>query len=366
MSDAAQTDKPQAEKKEKDVSFGEQLILRVDEIAPLLPSHIKKERFIAAAHSAVKQNPELLECTVRSLFNALAKAAQDGLLPDGREGVITSYRTKIEHDGKEIYVKIATWNPMAYGLRKRARELDNIIIDAQVVHDNDHFVWHQGDDPRIEHEPAKLGTDRGAMIGSYAIFRRENGTILHREIMDKSQVMATKNQSKAKTSLMWTTFETEGWRKAVVRRGMKTVPVSEDLERIITRDDENFDFKATAPAVEPPPAPTLVPPSAPAVTHKPTPPTVPVTSTEPATLTASEEVALDRVAMREGTGESSDELADWISGRIVEANAALTLIILNGIDDEACGELDTANRDDLRKRWNAVYGARKAAIEKAK
>lgn len=356
MSQVAQAEKP----KERDVSFSEALIQRVDDIAPLLPSHIKKERFIASAHAAVKQNPELLECTIRSLFNALTKAAQDGLLPDGREGVITFYKTKTEQNGKEVWAKVASWNPMAYGLRKRAREIDNIIIDAQVVFENDHFVWHQGDDPRIEHEPAKLGTDRGKMIGVYGIFRRENGQILHREIMDRAQVMATKEQSKAKTSLMWTTFETEGWRKAVVRRGMKTVPVSEDLERIITRDDENFDFRSQ-PAPDDVSGPALIlplsPPPAPPPAPKPGPAEV---VQEP--QTAADERAAART-MQNG-GSQPDQLADWIGERIEEANVAGTVAILDELDDQVCGELDTANRDDQRTRWNAAYSARKAALGK--
>ena len=340
---------------QKGESFSTALATRVEDIAPLLPKHVSKERFIAAAHAAVKQNPELLECTVRSLFNALTKAAQDGLMPDGREGVITFYKSKVEQNGKEIWAKVAAWNPMAYGLRKRAREIDGIIIDAQVVCDNDHFVWHQGDDPRIEHEPAKLGTDRGPMIGVYAIFRRENGHILHREIMDRAQVMATKEQSKAKTSLMWTTFETEGWRKAVVRRGMKTVPVSEDLERIITRDDENFDFGRAGqtsdiiPALTPPPAPPPAPPAA-----------------DPAPLTGQEERALDRAAERQAQTGQVDQMADWIEERIAESVVAGSVAILDEIDDEVCRELDTAAREDLRTRWNTAYGARKTILTKGK
>ena len=168
-----------------------------DEIAAMLPSTVSRQKFINSAVAAVRNNPAIVEAMPRTIYTALIHSAQDGLLPDGKEGVITAYKNK---DGK----KEAKWNPMAHGIRKRARELDGLIIDAQVVCDKDRFIWHQGDDPRIEHEPAKLGTPRGPMIGTYAIFKREDGTILHREVMDRDHVMAVKEQSKQKDGLMWT------------------------------------------------------------------------------------------------------------------------------------------------------------------
>lgn len=224
--------------------FEGELRQREREIASMLPSHITRERFLNSAISAVKQNPDLLKATPRSLFAAVTKSAQDGILPDGREGVIT------------LYGDTAQWNPMAYGLRKRARELDGIIIDAQVVCEGDKFIWHQGDDPRIEHIPATLGKPRGMKIGAYAIFKREDGNILHREVMDMTQIEAVRGQSKAANSLMWTKFSEEGYRKTVIRRGIKTVPVSEKLEQIVRGDDDQFDFTQEPSAVITPPRPT--------------------------------------------------------------------------------------------------------------
>jgi len=238
--------------------FEGEFVQREHEIASILPSTLSPERFKNWAIAAVKQNPELLECTPRSLFQAIIRSAQDGILPDGREGVIGVYNTKVKKRGQEYWEKQAQWNPMAFGLRKRARELDGLLIDAQVVHEKDHFVWHQGDDPRIEHEPAKLGTDRGKMIGAYAIFKREDKTIIAREVMDMTQINTVREQSKQPDGLMWKKFTTEAWRKTVLRRGIKSVPVSEGLQEIIRRDDEtNFDF-SDRPAEQilvPPPAP---------------------------------------------------------------------------------------------------------------
>lgn len=248
--------------------FEGELSSRDQEIASMLPSNMDPARFKNWAIAAVKQNPELLLCTPRSLFQSITRSAQDGILPDGREGVIGVYNTKVKRNGQEVWEKQAQWNPMTFGLRKRARELDRLLIDAQVVYDGDHFVWHQGDEPRIEHEPARLGTPRGKMIGAYAIFKREDGDILAREVMDALQIETVREQSKQPDGLMWKKFTTEAWRKTVIRRGIKATPVSDVMAQIIQRDDEaNFDFadRATEAALVPPPAPS----TAPQVEHKP-------------------------------------------------------------------------------------------------
>lgn len=304
--------------------FQQQLSEREAEIVSMLPSDVNRARFTNSTLAAIKQNPDLLKCSPRSLFTAITKSAQDGLLPDGREGVITKYGSD------------AQWNAMTYGIRKRARELDGIIIDAQVVYENDHFVWHQGDEPSIEHEPARLGTERGAMIGTYAIFKREGGAILHREVMDRPQVEMVRNQSKAKDSLMWTKFETEGWRKTVIRRGMKTVPVSENLERVITRDDEHFNFDQR-------PEPTLTPPPAPLPTPQ-----------------AKAKVLAD-VTGRKASEDSP--LAEYFDMQKVELTSAKTAhekqVVTDAVYDSIAGfrergEISESQAEILRAEWDEI------------
>lgn len=357
-------------------AFTGEMADREREIATLLPSNISPEKFQNTAIAAVKQNLDLVNCTRRSLMAALTKAALDGLLPDGREGVITPFKG------------VAVWNPMAYGLRKRLREIDDIIADTQVVHANDKFIWHQGDEPRIDHIPATLGTPRGDMIGAYAIFKREDGTILHREIMDMTQIETTRAQSKAKDSLMWTTFKSEGYRKTVLRRGIKSVPVTEKMAEIIKRDDEtNFDFSPhsePAIALRPPPAP---PPAPKAVEHQPgqslpeKPAKAPDTVSVPRTAAsiAAEEIGgpIDQAAERQldsqaeaiARGEDTrppDTLKDWVEDHIRDAQKDNKLADLERRDDEVCKELDSADREDLRERWNEAYKDRKAELKPSK
>lgn len=339
---------------------------RENAIVSMLPGHVSRARFINSAIAAVKQMPDLLNCTMRSLMAAITKSAQDGLLPDGREGVIQPYNEK-KKDGS--YEKVAQWNPMAYGLRKRARELDNIIIDAQVVHEGDHFVWHQGDDPRIEHRPATLGQKRGAMIGAYAIFKREDGTILHREIMDAEQIGAVRAQVRSpEKSLMWTKFIGEAWRKTVVRRGIKSVPCSEKLETIVHRDDDAFEMGETITLAVPPapPAPTaaLSPPRAPTRPKaEPKPSTRRATpASEPEPDAGEVEREADRLSRAAHDGEQTDTdehddyfvkmLDEWASAKGTKVKAAVSETFMDSVAGALeRGEMDEDRAEDLRNRW---------------
>lgn len=351
--------------------FEGEIKTRERELGSMLPSNVSRERFINSTIAAVKQTPDLLTASPRSLLAAVVKSAQDGLLPDGREGVILAFYDKNKGE------KVAQWLPMAHGLRKRARELDDIIVDAQVVYENDKFVWRQGDDPGLDHLPAQLGTPRGVMIGAYAIFRK-GADILHREVMDAGQIETARQQSKAPDSLMWKKFPEEGYRKTVIRRGVKTVPVSEPLEQIVRRDDEMFDLATPEKlALVPPPAPIV------ALTPPPSPIPGPVLRTpDPGQLTEDEERALDRRTMAEMHGGPAmidaaepeeeptpaprDGLAEWVSDKVKESLTMKTQSELDLLDDMVVLEVDSARREDLRTVWNAAYGARKAAFKAKK
>lgn len=294
--------------------------LHVDEtqIAALLPSHVPLDRFKAVLISAVKQTPAILQALSVTVNQAVTQAAEDGLLPDGREGVINVYNEERKIDGVDKWVKVAKWVPMVHGFRKRAMELSGIIIDAQIVCANDTFEWSGGDDAHIAHKPAPLNKEPGEIIGAYAIFRKvENGIqiTLHREVMRKSQLEKVKSCVKAQKGLMMTKFLDEWCRKTVVRRGIKTVPaVHPDLMRLVSRADDEFDFSrpasaAAAGAIMPPSihAPVAAPvPMPPRLTQS-APPMMPPSINEPVAATVAAAPAMVDDEPHEPEGELSKE-----------------------------------------------------------
>src|SRR3546814_6152413 len=92
------------------------------------------------------------------------KAAQDGLLPDGREGAIVPFKGK------------ASWMPMVAGIMKKVRNSGEIADwNAHAVYENDEFDYLLGDDQRIYHKPT-MG-DPGQVVGAYSIVKLKDGTI---------------------------------------------------------------------------------------------------------------------------------------------------------------------------------------------
>ena len=99
---------------------------RVSEFAEALPSHIKPEHFQRATLTALQQNPKLIEVDRRSLFNALKRCAQDGLIPDGREAVLVIYKDRERGS-------IAQYQPMVAGIRKLVLQSGEITRFEQAV-----------------------------------------------------------------------------------------------------------------------------------------------------------------------------------------------------------------------------------------
>ena len=246
-----------------------EILSRQGEIIPLLPRHVPLEKFLACASAAIQNNPDLALVEKRILWREVAKAAVDGLMPDGREGVINVYNEKYKEvvNGRDEWKwrKSCCWIPMTYGLRKRAMELAGVVIDAQVVNERDEFEWEKGSRPFIRHKPVPLSTDPGKVIGAYAVFRRGE-ELLHHEVLRTADMEKIRSVVKAQNGLMWTTFVDEAWKKSAVRRGIKTVPavLPPEFHAIATRNDDQFEFanrEAASPALPPraPSGPALPP-----------------------------------------------------------------------------------------------------------
>lgn len=196
-----------------------------------LPAHIPVERFMRVVFTALQNNQKLLDCDRQSLFNSAMKAAQDGLLPDGRDGAIVQY-------GQQ-----AQWMVMIGGLRKKVRNSDEIATwEAHCVYKNDEFDYQLGDDPFIRHKPA-LG-ERGEIIGAYSVAVFKDGT-RSREVMSIGEIEAVRGKSRAAKNGPWAdpVFYPEMCRKTVARRHSKVLPMSSDLDDLIRRDDHLYDFE---------------------------------------------------------------------------------------------------------------------------
>lgn len=218
--------------------FRHELGAMEDQFQKALPAHIPPERFARVVMTAIQNNPKLLDCTRQSLWNACMKAAQDGLLPDGREGAIVSYG---ENEGGQKRADIANWMPMIGGIRKKARNSGDLSgWEAHCVYENDQFSFELGDEPFIRHAPA-LG-DRGKIIAAYSIATLKDG-YKSREVMSIKEIEGVRSKSKAKKG-PWNDpiFYPEMCKKVVARRHAKVLPMATDLDDLIRRDDSLYDL----------------------------------------------------------------------------------------------------------------------------
>lgn len=245
------------------VAFKTQLDQRADQFRSALPVHIPPERFQRVVLTAVQRNPDLLDADRQSLFNAAMQAAQDGLLPDGREGAIVTFNTKVKRRKagtnavEEVSVILAQWMPMIGGIRKKARNSGELAgIAAHVVFHADTFrFWVDEGGQHLNYEPA----DNPPVITSanaakevrlvFAWARTKDGEFFV-ERMTPGDIEKVRSISRAKDGQAWSKWWDQMAIKTVVRRLAKVLPMSSDLDDLIRRDDELYDLEAKpAPAV---------------------------------------------------------------------------------------------------------------------
>jgi recombination protein RecT len=215
------------------------LVKMESEFSSALPPQIPVEKFIRTTMTAVQMNPELLQADRRSLLGTAMKAAQDGLLLDGREAAPVIFRTK---EGPKVQ-----YMPMVGGILKKIRNSGELLsIAAHVVYDQDKFEYTLGDDENITHTPF-LGQDRGKPIAAYAIAKTKDGAI-YREVMSVADVEKVRAASRAGKFGPWADWWDEMAKKTVIRRLAKRLPSSADVDQVMAADLEASGFSQRAPS----------------------------------------------------------------------------------------------------------------------
>lgn len=229
-------------------AFEGQLMQRKENFVQVLPSHIPFDKFIRTAMVAIQNNPDILQCDKGSIITACQKAAQDGLVLDGREAALVKFGSD------------AQYMPMVAGIMKLVRNSGQLSsLTAQIVYAKDEFSYNPAVDEAPNHNPDWFGT-RGAAIGVYAVAKLKDGSTVV-EIMGKDDIEAIRKRSRSASKGPWVTDWNEMARKTVLRRISKYLPKSTDrdddarLISAIEAEDDDYDFidqpTETAPAKPP-------------------------------------------------------------------------------------------------------------------
>ena len=197
-----------------------------------LGNMVPSERFTRIAVTAVKTNPDLAGLERTSLMASIMKAAQDGLVIDGKEAAIVPFKGK------------ATYIPMVAGLVKKMRQSDSfanlshgIIYQGEL--DSGRFEYVKGDEERLHHQPMLFGY-RGEPIGAYAIVTTKDGQKF-RAVLTREEIEKRMNAGRAGKSGPWQSWQEEMWIKTAIRAVYKIAPNSGDsggvLDQVLGRED---------------------------------------------------------------------------------------------------------------------------------
>lgn len=210
-----------------------------------LPKHITTEKFTRVLMTAVSSNSKLVEANRTTLFSSCMRLAQMGLMPDGKEAAIVTFNSKSGVTAQAM--------PMVSGLLKLVRNSGELAsLATHVVYDTDAFnYWIDENGEHIKHVPS-LGAERGQITHAYAMAKLKDGSV-YLEVMPKVEIDKVRAVSRAKDSGPWVEWYGEMAKKSAVRRLIKRLPLSTDIEAALAVDDETYDFEQKEKDVSPAP-----------------------------------------------------------------------------------------------------------------
>lgn len=223
-----------------DVTVVQQVRQAMDKMRPelssVLPAHLPVEKFVRITQTALQVNPDLQECSPRSIISAATKCAEAGLQPDGEEAALVAYNVKLKRKNpdtgltEERWEKQAKFLPMVRGIRNQVAR-SGAVKDwkVRIVYSQDHFKHTDGDVEQLVHEPAYVEGDHPVKV--YSIAYLENGE-LSRHVMRMDTVNRIRMRSRSKDNGPWMSDTDEMIKKTCLKQHSKALPkAKDDLER---------------------------------------------------------------------------------------------------------------------------------------
>jgi recombination protein RecT len=221
---------------------------RRNQIGMALPETVSLDRFERLTATALLANPEILKAERASLYLAILKAAQAGLVPDGKQGAIVVFGNK------------ASFMPMIGGVRDTLAEY-GWTLATSVIYAADEFAIDVAEG-RVTHRQPRPGVDRGAAEGAYAQAVHRDGRRMA-EMMTVAEINYVRDKS-ARSKNVWNDWWTRMAEKTVGHRLAKKLPLAEaERDRIARIVNEDFEPGAGAAVLYGQPRPELQPASTP-------------------------------------------------------------------------------------------------------
>ena len=237
----------------------EQYVSDLRRLAPqfiaVLPAHITFERFERVVRIALQRDPKLYNVGRKTFFNACMAAATDGLVPDGRDAALVTYKDwkKSKTTGREVVS--VQYMPMVAGLLKKIRNSGEVkTICARVVcAGNRYRCWIDDEGEHLEYEQGD-NRDPTQILRVFAMAKTKDGELLV-EPLTPDEVEKVRAISRAKDGGPWVDWWEEMAKKTAIRRLSKRLPMSTDVDDVLRRENAFYNLqgererrRVTAPA----------------------------------------------------------------------------------------------------------------------
>lgn len=196
-----------------------------------LPSHMTPDRLLRIALTEVRRNPKLSQCEQTSLLSAVFQCAQLGLEP----GTTLGHAYLIPY-GREVQFQIGYRGMI--DLARRSGQIHS--LDAHAVYEGDEFQCELGLDSILNHRPDWSNPNRAnpdRLLFAYAVAKLKDGGTQFR-VMSRTELEAIRSRSKGSNGGPWKTDFEAMCLKTVVKRLFKWLPISIEMTRAISQDDE--------------------------------------------------------------------------------------------------------------------------------
>ena len=196
------------------------------------------ERLKQIALVQIDKNDKIGKCDPFTIYTSLRDAAKLGLLPDSttQEGhLVPFYSSKNKRYECQFMVGYK-------GLIKLALRSGYLSgVEVRAVHANDHFEFGYGLTPYCDHRPS-MGL-RGAFIGAYGVVVMQDGRRTFEFVSEAEGLSHGEKFSKSKNKDgesfgPWKTDPIAMIMKTALRKAMKYVPLSGELDLAVHIDDQ--------------------------------------------------------------------------------------------------------------------------------
>lgn len=213
-------------------------------------SMIDPERMRGVVLSAFTRNAELFQCDPVTVVRAVVEAAQVGLEPTGAIGgahLVPRWNNKRKVKEASLIIDYRGLVTLA----KRSGEISRVT--ARIVRAADDFDYQQGTEEWLRHKPA-LVPDPGEYVYVYAVaFYRDGGSQF--DVMSAAQIQnhmerhAPRNRE-GNIVGPWVSDPEEMWKKTVLRRLSKLLPLTIEARAAIAFEDEQAEAAPATPRVD--------------------------------------------------------------------------------------------------------------------